>query len=33
VFADEDGLILMPLYQEQGDEGYFVVVPEDIEIK
>ena len=30
VYADEDGLILMPLYQEQGDEGYFVVVPEQI---
>jgi succinylglutamate desuccinylase len=23
--ADEDGLILMPLYQKQGDDGFFLV--------
>ena len=25
IYADEDGLILMPLYQNQGDDGFFLV--------
>ncbi|MEM1219798.1 MAG: succinylglutamate desuccinylase/aspartoacylase family protein [Bacteroidota bacterium] len=25
IYAEEDGLVLMPLYQKQGDDGYFLV--------
>ena len=25
VFASQDGLILMPLYQDQGEDGFFIV--------
>ena len=29
IYAEFDGLLLMPLYQNQGDEGYFIIEPSD----
>jgi succinylglutamate desuccinylase len=29
IYAEFDGLLLMPLYQDQGDEGYFIIEPSD----
>jgi len=31
VFSPSDGMIIMPKYQEQGDDGFFLVEKEDVD--